>query len=134
MTELMAQQNVGAVAAADRPTSTAPQARGKRAPLMSVALHLTLVIASLIAMFPIVWVILSSFKPGNRIQSTDLTLVDEPTLEQLRARADPDELPGVVPQLGDRRRVHHGDRRLHLREHRLCPVPVQLPRSGASSC
>ena len=79
MTELMAQQNVGAAAATDRPTSTAPQARGKRSPLMSVALHLTLVLASLIAMFPIVWVILSSFKPGNRIQSTELTLVDEPT-------------------------------------------------------
>ncbi len=85
----MAQQNVGAAVATGRPTSTAPQARSKRSPLMSVALHLTLVVASLIAMFPIVWVLLSSFKPGVQIQSTELTLVKEPTLEQLRSTCSP---------------------------------------------
>ena len=58
---------------------------------MSVALHLTLVLASLIAMFPIVWVILSSFKPGDRIQRRRAVAGRRAHLEQLRARAGPDE-------------------------------------------
>lgn len=55
--------------------------RGRRSPLASIALHATLVVASLIALFPIVWVILSSFKPGYAVQSTDLALVRDPTLD-----------------------------------------------------
>jgi arabinogalactan oligomer/maltooligosaccharide transport system permease protein len=38
-------------------------------------------VACLIAVFPIVWVILSSFKPGVWVQSSELTLVKEPTLD-----------------------------------------------------
>jgi arabinogalactan oligomer/maltooligosaccharide transport system permease protein len=48
--------------------------------LASLALHGTLIGASLIAIFPIAWVILSSFKPGVWVQSSELTLVKEPTL------------------------------------------------------
>ncbi len=53
---------------------------GRRSPLASLALHTTLVIASLISLFPIVWVVLSSFKPGVWVQSSELSLVKEPTL------------------------------------------------------
>jgi arabinogalactan oligomer/maltooligosaccharide transport system permease protein len=52
----------------------------RRRPLASLALHGTLIGASLIAVFPIAWVILSSFKPGVWVQSSELTLVKEPTL------------------------------------------------------
>ncbi|MFC7531167.1 sugar ABC transporter permease [Actinoplanes sp. GCM10030250] len=47
---------------------------------MSVLLHGTLIVASLIAVGPIVWVLLSSFKPGYAVQSTEITLVKDPTL------------------------------------------------------
>src|SRR4029078_7340819 len=56
----------------------------RRRPLVSVALHATLVTASVIAIFPIAWVLLSSFKPGVWVQSSELTLVKEPTLENYR--------------------------------------------------
>jgi arabinogalactan oligomer/maltooligosaccharide transport system permease protein len=55
--------------------------RTRRSPLVSVALHATLIVASLIAIFPIAWIILSSFKPGVWVQSSELSLVKEPTLE-----------------------------------------------------
>jgi arabinogalactan oligomer/maltooligosaccharide transport system permease protein len=52
----------------------------RRRPMRSVLLHATLVTASLIAIFPIAWVVLSSFKPGHAVQSTELSLVKDPTL------------------------------------------------------
>ena len=39
--------------------------RNKRSPLASVAIHATLIVASLIAVFPIAWVALTSLKTGN---------------------------------------------------------------------
>lgn len=57
-----------------------PAGRGGRTPLRSFGLHLTLTVASLIAVGPIVWVVLSSFKPGYAVQSTELTLIQDPTL------------------------------------------------------
>jgi arabinogalactan oligomer / maltooligosaccharide transport system permease protein len=66
--------------AAARLTPAAGRAR-RRSPLASVLLHSTLVLASLIAVFPIVWVVLSSFKPGVWVQSSELSLVKDPTLE-----------------------------------------------------
>jgi arabinogalactan oligomer/maltooligosaccharide transport system permease protein len=45
-----------------------------------VALHATLITASLIAVGPIVWVLLSSFKPPHWVNSSDLSPVKEPTL------------------------------------------------------
>jgi arabinogalactan oligomer/maltooligosaccharide transport system permease protein len=54
--------------------------RGDRSPLKSVLLHLTLIVASLIAIGPIVWVLLSSFKPGYAVQSSELSLIKDPTL------------------------------------------------------
>jgi arabinogalactan oligomer/maltooligosaccharide transport system permease protein len=58
--------------------------RGERTPLTSVVMHLTLVGASLIALFPIVWLLLSSFKPASVVQSSDITLVEHPTLANYR--------------------------------------------------
>jgi arabinogalactan oligomer / maltooligosaccharide transport system permease protein len=54
--------------------------RGGRSPLRSVLLHATLILAALIAIGPVVWLLLSSFKPGYAVQSTDITLVKDPTL------------------------------------------------------
>lgn len=70
---------------AGQPTR-APQAankhsRAKRSPLASIGLHATLIGASLIAVFPIAWVVLSSFKPKQWVQSSELSLVKEPTLD-----------------------------------------------------
>jgi arabinogalactan oligomer / maltooligosaccharide transport system permease protein len=66
------------------PVAAAPIAavgRGRRrGPLASIMLHSTLVVAAIIAVFPIVWVVLSSFKPGVWVQSSELSLVKEPTL------------------------------------------------------
>ncbi|MEV4413337.1 sugar ABC transporter permease [Catellatospora sp. NPDC049609] len=67
-------------APAPQTTGAHPRGRGRRSPLASLGLHATLIVASLIAVFPIVWVLLSSFKPGHAVQSSELTLVKEPTL------------------------------------------------------
>ncbi|WP_347405070.1 sugar ABC transporter permease [Micromonospora sp. WMMD1082] len=54
--------------------------RSGRSPAKSFLLHGTLILASLIAIGPIVWVLLSSLKPGYAIQSTELTLFRDTTL------------------------------------------------------
>ena len=58
--------------------------RGGRSRLASVALHGTLVVAAFIALFPVLWVLLSSFKPGFAIRSSEITLVKDPTFENYR--------------------------------------------------
>ncbi|MDX2295678.1 MULTISPECIES: sugar ABC transporter permease [Streptomyces] len=45
--------------------------RGRRSPLSSVALHLTLIVASVIAVFPVLWVLLTSLKPAKYASTTD---------------------------------------------------------------
>ncbi|MEU2114451.1 carbohydrate ABC transporter permease [Streptomyces sp. NPDC016459] len=45
--------------------------RGRRSPLASVALHVTLVVASVIAVFPVLWVLLTSLKPAKYAITTD---------------------------------------------------------------
>ncbi|KQX13457.1 ABC transporter permease [Streptomyces sp. Root431] len=45
--------------------------RGRRSPLSSVALHLTLIAASVIAVFPVLWVLLTSLKPAEFAITTD---------------------------------------------------------------
>lgn len=58
--------------------------RHRRRPLASVLLHAGLVSASIVALFPIVWILLSSLKPGYAVQSTELALVEDPTLANYR--------------------------------------------------
>lgn len=56
--------------------------RSRRRPLgKSLALHAALIVASFIAVFPILWIVLSSFKPKRWIQSDQITLVKDPTLD-----------------------------------------------------
>ncbi|MFD4021925.1 sugar ABC transporter permease [Streptomyces sp. NPDC058576] len=45
--------------------------RGERSPLASVALHFTLIVASVIAVFPVLWVLLTSLKPAKYATTTD---------------------------------------------------------------
>ncbi|MFF4247278.1 sugar ABC transporter permease [Streptomyces sp. NPDC001822] len=45
--------------------------RGDRSPAASVALHLTLITASVIAVFPVLWVLLTSLKPARYATTTD---------------------------------------------------------------
>ncbi|MEU6977058.1 MULTISPECIES: carbohydrate ABC transporter permease [unclassified Streptomyces] len=45
--------------------------RGRRSPLSSAGLHLTLIVASVIAVFPVLWVLLTSLKPAKFATSTD---------------------------------------------------------------
>ncbi|MFE9253783.1 sugar ABC transporter permease [Streptomyces sp. NPDC006879] len=63
---------------------TAPAAptgpvRGRRSPLASFGLHATLVVASVIAVFPVLWVLLTSLKPAKHATTTDF--FKETTLE-----------------------------------------------------
>lgn len=58
--------------------------RNRRSPLASIAIHATLIVAVLIAIFPIVWVVLSSLKPGVWVQSSELSLIKEPTLDNYK--------------------------------------------------
>ncbi|MFD1368209.1 sugar ABC transporter permease [Actinoplanes sichuanensis] len=68
-----------AVSRSDAPARVNKPRRGRRSPAASIALHGTLILASLIAIGPILWVVLSSFKPGYAVQSTEITLVKDPT-------------------------------------------------------
>ncbi|MFB8104201.1 sugar ABC transporter permease [Streptomyces sp. NPDC056007] len=54
-----------------RPTGRKVRLRGDRSPLASVALHLTLITASVIAVFPVLWVLLTSLKPAKYATTTD---------------------------------------------------------------
>lgn len=68
-------------------TSAAPtfrEARG-RSRRSSIVLHATAIFASAIAVFPLVWILLSSFKPRQWIQSSQITLIKEPTLANYQA-------------------------------------------------
>nr|WP_202471906.1 carbohydrate ABC transporter permease [Streptomyces sp. SID4921] len=44
--------------------------RGERSPAASLALHLTLIVTSVIAVFPVLWVLLTSLKPAKYASTT----------------------------------------------------------------
>ncbi|MFG2592380.1 sugar ABC transporter permease [Streptomyces sp. NPDC048438] len=48
-----------------------PRKRGDRSPVASLALHLTLIVTSVIAVFPVLWVLLTSLKPAKFASTTD---------------------------------------------------------------
>ncbi|MFI7076084.1 sugar ABC transporter permease [Micromonospora sp. NPDC049903] len=68
------------MAQAQSPAQARRPGRSRRSPVKSVLLHGTLILASLIAVGPIAWVLLSSLKPGYAIQSSELTLFRDTTL------------------------------------------------------
>jgi arabinogalactan oligomer/maltooligosaccharide transport system permease protein len=73
--------------AAHRPSpATGRRGRGRdeRSPGASIALHATLVFATFCALFPVVWVLLSSFKPAYAIRSSEITLFKDPTFANYR--------------------------------------------------
>jgi arabinogalactan oligomer / maltooligosaccharide transport system permease protein len=61
-----------------------PRGRDERSVLASFGLHATLLFATIVALFPVVWVFLSSIKPKASIQSSEITFIDQPTLENYR--------------------------------------------------
>jgi arabinogalactan oligomer/maltooligosaccharide transport system permease protein len=63
-----------------------PRVRGRedRSPGASVALHGTLIVATFISLFPVLWVLLSSIKPPSEIRRSEITLFASPTLENYR--------------------------------------------------
>lgn len=67
-----------ATARAAAPAVNAPR-RGRRSPLTSAGLHLTLIVASVIAVFPVLWVLLTSLKPAKFATTTDF--FKQPTFE-----------------------------------------------------
>lgn len=67
-------------------SSYAPRAgrSRQRSTLASVGLHGTLIAATFTALFPILWVVLSSIKPASEIRRTEIQLFSSPTLENYR--------------------------------------------------
>jgi arabinogalactan oligomer/maltooligosaccharide transport system permease protein len=62
-------------------TALSTAGRRGRGPGRSIALHATLIVASAVAVFPVLWLILTSIKPRDAWQSTTVRLFDGPTLD-----------------------------------------------------
>ncbi|APU12443.1 MULTISPECIES: sugar ABC transporter permease [Actinoalloteichus] len=59
--------------------------RTRRSRLASIGLHGTLIVASFIAVFPVFWVLVTSFKPDSRAIEPTPTLFNESSLANYRA-------------------------------------------------
>jgi len=59
--------------------------RGKRSRAAALGLHAGLVLATVIAVFPVLWIVFASFKPGYAQLSSQITLIRDPTLENYRS-------------------------------------------------
>ena len=81
MVHLSAEAQPLAVESARASTRQAPKPAPVRSLGASVLLHTTLVIATFCALFPVVWVLLSSFKPAYAIRSSEISLFKDPTFE-----------------------------------------------------
>ncbi|WP_239137286.1 sugar ABC transporter permease [Sphaerisporangium rufum] len=66
--------------AAGRRAAKPSKGRFSRRPAASLALHVTLIVASLCAVFPVAWLVLTSLKPRNAWQSSTVQLFVEPSL------------------------------------------------------
>jgi arabinogalactan oligomer / maltooligosaccharide transport system permease protein len=53
----------------------------KRSVGASIGIHTMLIVATVIALFPVLWILASSFKPANRILSSEIKFIDNPTLD-----------------------------------------------------
>lgn len=80
-TEALPVTGVETMAETPRRPARRPGGRDHRPRGASVALHATLLVATVCALFPVLWVLLSSFKPASDIRSSEITLVENPTLE-----------------------------------------------------
>ena len=61
-----------------------PKPRRERSRLSSVGLHALLLGATFCALFPVVWVFLTSLKPRTAIQSSSIELFNSPSLDNYR--------------------------------------------------
>ncbi|WP_407703184.1 sugar ABC transporter permease [Streptomyces solincola] len=52
-------------------TPAVPHRRGRRSPLASIGLHAGLILAAVVAVFPVLWVLLTSLKPAKYATTTD---------------------------------------------------------------
>ena len=62
-----------------------PERRHKRGLLASVGLHGWLLVWVVIAIFPITWLFITSFKPYEYVLSNEIKLIDHPTIDNYRA-------------------------------------------------
>jgi arabinogalactan oligomer/maltooligosaccharide transport system permease protein len=58
--------------------------RGERSRAAAFGLHAGLIFATVIAVFPVVWILFASFKPGYAQLSSEIQLIRDPTLENYR--------------------------------------------------
>ena len=72
----------------------APRPRNERSVLASIGLHATLIVATFCALFPILWVVLSSIKPPSEIRSTEDQLLSSPTLDSYSRLLTGTDFPG----------------------------------------
>lgn len=87
MTEMLPAESLDRAAPAGTSPAMSPKApkpRRERSVGASIALHATLIAATVVALFPVVWVFLSSIKPKSSILSSEIRLIDSPTLENYR--------------------------------------------------
>jgi arabinogalactan oligomer/maltooligosaccharide transport system permease protein len=68
-----------AATAATAAPAAAVYSRESRRPGKSIALHLTLIVASVVSVFPVGWLILTSLKPRQAIESASVALLDRTT-------------------------------------------------------
>lgn len=61
-----------------------PKPRRERSVGASILLHGTLLVAVFIALFPVIWVFLSSLKPASEIQRSTVQLFSSPSLDNYR--------------------------------------------------
>ncbi|MCI3224853.1 sugar ABC transporter permease [Streptomyces sp. NP-1717] len=67
----MTDTRTSTTATSGRPAPGAVRRRGDRSRAASVGLHATLIVASVIAVFPVLWVLLTSLKPAAYATTTD---------------------------------------------------------------
>ncbi|CUR62193.1 Binding-protein-dependent transport systems inner membrane component [metagenome] len=78
---------------ADTRSPRPPRAGRERSTLASIGLHATLIVATFSALFPILWVVLSSIKPASEIRRTEIKIFSSPTLENYRTLLTDTDFP-----------------------------------------
>lgn len=74
--------------------ATRNRKRGERGPVASIGLHTALVLLTLFSILPIVWLILTSFKPNSEILSASINLWPKsPTTENYRRLLSDTDFP-----------------------------------------
>ena len=104
---------------------------------MSLLLHGSLIVACVIAVFPVFWILISSFKPQQEIEGS-ITLSILPHHWQIsnytHVLTDDNHIfLDLVLELDHGRVLHDGDRRLPRGDSRVRLLAVPLPRLPAGA-